>query len=235
MLPPFIPPSARVARESLPLITEFVVDPVEQSFDQSFSESGGSVGIAVATLPSIDQFVRDEADSGLLFPGEPARSGVEDAIVNETVEPAEAWAASAAPPESTTAAADVAAAQSGSDPAAKEPAAVSAAAVSGAVTQGAPAVAPEGWVAEERDAFDWGGVASLAVPPAEDQRAAEEWSSTEWDKSAGTVQEHVATVLAQLARRIRAGELEVQGSRHMSSEEALVAALAAMLAESGSR
>ncbi|MEO6779227.1 MAG: hypothetical protein ABI194_07190 [Gemmatimonadaceae bacterium] len=222
MLPPFVPPSARVARESLPLITEFVVDPVEQSFDASFSASGEAVGIAVATLPSIDEFVRDEVDSGSLFPGEPSRSGVEDAIVNETVEPAEAWAASAAPPVSTSGAEAVAPPQ----PAAE---------LTGSPTQQLHAVAPEGWVAEERDAFDWGGVASLAVPPAEDQRAAEEWSSTEWDKSAGTVQEHVATVLAQLARRIRAGELEVQGSRRMSSEEALVAALAAMLAESGSR
>jgi hypothetical protein len=255
MLPPFVPPSARVSNETLPLITEFVIDPVERSFDNSFSTSGDSVGIAVATLPSIDEFIRTEAapeqetgteaeveaesvdefvqrtsrspwgtyEAQSEVSGEPhaapaslplepdllaiehrSPSGAEDAIVNEVVEPAEAWAASAAGP------------REGAPPAA-EPS----------------PVAPEGWVAEERDAFDWKAAANLAVPPAEEQRAADEWSSTEWDRSSGSVQEHIATVLAQVSRRVRAGELEVQGSKQMGPEAAIVAVLAALLAEPG--
>jgi hypothetical protein len=39
-------------------------------------------------------------------------------------------------------------------------------------------------------------------------------------------------MLAQVSRRVRSGELEVQGSKQMGSEAALVAALSALLAES---
>jgi hypothetical protein len=87
-------------------------------------------------------------------------------------------------------------------------------------------------VAEERDAFDWHAAANLAVPPAEAQRAADEWSSTEWNRSGGSIQDHIATLLVQLSRRVRSGELEVQGSKQMGTEAALVAALSALLAES---
>jgi hypothetical protein len=236
MLPPFVPPSARASSESLPLITEFVIDRAEHSFGSSFDVSGGSVGISVETLPSIDEFVREAVQSEVPQPvdegehhelvahtrGEAleadlmltehrtAPSGAEDAIVNEMVEPADAWAASTAGPATGE---------------------VPVGPVAGAPASGQ--VASEVWMAEERDAFDWHSVANLAVPPAEDQRAAEEWSSTEWERSSGSVQDHVAALLAQISRRIRAGELEVQGSKQMGSEAALVAALAALLGEGG--
>ena len=264
MLPPFVPPSARVSNETLPLITEFVVSHVEQSFGKSFNTSGDSAGAVVATLPSIDEFVREAPHvaektpdefiqrtsrspwgtyealhevSGTAQPAPVAstgaalepdllateyqkHSGSEDAIVNETVEPAEAWAASAAGAGAETATPKriVAPEESVSD------------------TRQAPTPGtPEVWVAEERDAFDWHGVANLAVPAAEDQRAAEEWSATEWERSSGSVQDHVAALLAQVSRRVRSGELEVQGSKQMGPESALVAALAALLSETGKK
>lgn len=260
MLPPFVPPSVRVASETLPLITEFVVDRVERSFGSSFEPASTSAVAAVATLPSIDEFVRRDpvgvahADdefvkrtsrspwgayeaqhevSGSPAPVEPASAtvqpdllldahhshlGAADAVVNETADGAEAWAASAARGhgESRVSAAS----------------ASSAAPVS--TTPPAPSqIAPEVWVAEERDAFDWHAAANLAVPPAEERRAAEEWSSTEWERSSGSVQDHVAALLAQVSRRVRAGELEVIGSKQMGPEAALVAVLAALLAEPG--
>jgi|GEM_PF-1134652 len=260
MLPPFVPPSARVATETLPSITEFVVDRVEHPFDSSFRIDGRPADGGVATLPSIDEFVLTapaSPDAAETFEGEFVQrtsrnpwgeyeaqhavsgaataepqpksaaalepdlvpterrtppSGSEDAIVNEVAEPVEAWAASAAR------ASNVAPAR---PEAAPEPSAT-----------GAP-VAPEVWVSEERDAFDWHGVANLAVPPAEEQRAAEEWSSTEWERSSGSVQDHVASLVAHIARRVRAGEIEVQGSKQMGPEAALVAVLSALLAEPG--
>jgi len=63
MLPPFVPPAARVSSETLPLITEFVVDRIEHSFESSFNLSGGSGAVATATLPSIDEFVLHEPES----------------------------------------------------------------------------------------------------------------------------------------------------------------------------
>jgi hypothetical protein len=262
MLPPFVPPAARVSSETLPLITEFVVDRVEHSFESSFSTSGESGGaIATATLPSIDEFLRDEPESardadhefmqrtsrspwgtyearhevsgapGAPLPATPAAalepdllpiedhrappSGAEDAIVNEIAEPADAWAA--------TAGGNVE--EASADTREAEPAAAEAAVSSPA--------ASEVWVSEERDAFDWHAVANLAVPPAEEQRAAEEWSSTEWDRSSGSMQDHIAAQLAQVSRRVRSGELEVRGSKQMGPEAALVAALAALLSEQG--
>mgnify|MGYP001606184293 CR=1 FL=1 len=241
------------------MITEFVVDRVEHSFESSFSLSGGSDAVATATLPSIDEFVRDEPESaqdaddefmqhtsrspwgtyeaehplddapGVPLAGTPAEAlepdliaidefrsppaGSEDAIVNEIAEPADAWAASAA--RSRSEAKSEAESPSASETPAHAP------------------LAPEVWVAEERDAFDWHAVANLAVPPAEEQRAAEEWSATEWDRSSGSMQDHIAAQLAQVSRRIRSGELEVRGSKQMSAEAALVAALAALLSEQG--
>ncbi|HXF24681.1 MAG TPA: hypothetical protein VN602_09175 [Gemmatimonadaceae bacterium] len=258
MLPPFVPPAARVSSETLPLITEFVVDRIEHSFESSFNLSAGSGAVATATLPSIDEFVlhepesaqhaddefmqrtsrspwgtyeaEHEVDRGTPLPATPAAalepdllpiddhhapsSGSQEAIVNETAERADAWAATAGSGSEATAS--------------KTP---------GAVSDAPPAhpspVAPEVWVSEERDAFDWHAVANLTVPPAEEQRAAEEWSSTEWDRSSGSMQDHIAAQLAQVSRRVRSGELEVRGSKQMGPEAALVAALAALLSEQG--
>lgn len=271
MLPPFVPPSARVSSETFPLITEFVVDRVEHSFDSSFSLSENAAAGSVATLPSIDEYLF-EADSpshgddefvermsrrprgdyeatrsgGAMpesLPSIPASalkpdlmaaephtppSGAEGAVVNEIVEPVDAWAASASGGAGDSDGAN------GATAAGEGPGAATTEAPSGEPWTPAP-IAPEVWVAEERDAFDWHGVANLAVPPAEERRAAEEWSSTEWDRSSGSVQDHVAAVLAQVARRVRAGELEVQGSKQMGPEAVLVAVLSALLAEPGRR
>ncbi|MDQ6737668.1 MAG: hypothetical protein M3Z30_08205 [Gemmatimonadota bacterium] len=271
MLPPFVPPSVRIASESLPLITEFVVDRVERSFGNpspNFASFGSSQDSGVATLPSIDEFivdaseepslgesedfvrrtsrsasgayeatqeapgatqyapntsaptapadvVEDPVEADTLLGGHRPPVGSSDAIVNETVEDVAAWEASAA-------------VETRQDSAALRPDATSGAEEPSAPSQNAP----EEWVAQERDAFDWKSVASLAVPPAEDQRAAEEWSSTEWDKGGGTLQDHVSSLLSQIARRVRSGELEIQGSRQMGTEAALVSVLAALLAES---
>jgi hypothetical protein len=270
MLPPFVPPSARVASERLPLITQFVIDRVEHSFESSFSFGGAEGG--VATLPSIDEFVRSPAESGagarsaettgddefvqrtsrspwgtyearhevagstesapaasargtlepdLLLDHRSPPAGSEDAIVNEVAEPADAWAASAASSNLEKSTASTTGESSEAAEAQPE--------------TSTPSTQPEIWVAEERDAFDWHAAANLALPPAEAQRAAEEWSTTEWDRSSGSVQDHVAAMLAQISRRVRSGELEVQGSKQMGSEAALVAALSALLAESSKK
>lgn len=246
MLPPFVPPSARVAGETLPLITEFVVNRVERSFGSSFGASGEAAGAAVATLPSIEEFVRREPEGSHRdheFIQRTSRSpwGTYEAqhevaagspgpapMASAALAPAEAWAASAVVAHAEPAAAEPAAAE----PATAEPATAAPEPVP--TNPLAPSqVAPEVWVAEERDAFDWHAAANLAVPPVEEQRAAEEWSSTEWERSSGSVQDHVAAILAQLSRRVRSGELEVNGSRQMGPEAALVAALSALLAEPG--
>ncbi|MEO7218612.1 MAG: hypothetical protein ABI026_10500 [Gemmatimonadaceae bacterium] len=272
MLPPFVPPSVRVASENLPLITDFVIDRVEHSFESSFSIGDTAEG-GVATLPSIEEFVLQDPGQGrhepaaettedeqliqrvsrspsgayeakhevpggaggattsapahgtlepdLLLDRRRPLPGSQDAVVNEVVEPVDAWEASAA-----RAVAD----RPGSAEDATVLSGSSETLVSPAEAVGTPPAAPEVWVAEERDAFDWHAVAHLAAPPAEAQRAAEEWSSTEWDRT-GSVQDHVAAMLAQVSRRVRSGELEVQGSKQMGSEAALVAALSALLAE----
>ena len=269
MLPPFVPPSARAAGEKLPSITDFVIGHVEQSFDNSFHLPGASDEGAVATLPSIQEFVMnagvdagmdagmDAEQSGgdedefvqrtsrspwggyeathevaggvpdasdlsassrlepdLLLDQHRHQAGSPDAVVNETVEPVDAWTASAAPARSDASSVEA------------SPEQVSDAA------EAPSTAAPEVWVAEERDSFDWHAVANLAVPPADAQRAADEWSSTEWERSNGSVQDHIATLLAQISRRVRSGELEVHGTKQMGTEAALVAALSALLAES---
>ena len=298
MLPPFVPPSARVAIENLPLITEFVVDRVERSFASSFSIGDTAEG-GVATLPSIEEFVLEGVGEGraepaaettedaqfiqrtsrspsgtyearhqvsgggevaqtapaaatpepdLLLDRRAALSGAKGAIVNEVAEPAAAWEASAP----STAASMAASAPSTAASMAASMAASTVAEVTGPTedasdgsgssadqassstpteSPGTPAAAPEVWVSEERDSFDWQAAAHLAVPPAEAQRAADEWSATEWDRSNGSVQDHVAAMLAQVSRRVRSGDLEVHGSKQMGSEAALVAALSALLAE----
>lgn len=249
MLPPFVPPSARVASENLPLITEFVIDRVERSFGSSFSLSGETEAGSVATLPSIDEFVRDGADASNEAPvgydefvQRTSRSpwGTYEAQheVKGNAEAPSSGLAKAAALEPDLLLGDHRNVSSGSHDAivneVAEPAdAWTASAASKHVDAAAPSTAaPEVWVAEERDAFDWHAAANLATPPAEAQRAADEWSSTEWERSSGSVQDHVAALLAQVSRRVRSGELEVQGSKQMGSEAALVATLAALLAES---
>lgn len=266
MLPPFVPPSARVSTETLPLITDFVMDRIEQPFDTSFHMNGDDEAGVVATLPSIDEFLRDTPEidvnaetpddefvqrtsrspwgtyeaqhevSGLsatAYPSIPAAalqpdlmpverrtppSGAEDAIVNEVAEPVEAWEASAASvsPAKPLLGSTSPVPQSPNGPEAP-----------------AAQLSPEVWVAEERDAFDWHGVANLTVAPADAQRAADDWSTTEWERSSGSVQDHVAALVAQVARRVRNGELEILGSKQMGTEAALVAVLSALLSEPG--
>jgi len=179
-------------------------------------EAKHEVAGEVSETPDVPAAARLEPDL-LLDHHQP---GSRDAVVNEIVEPVDAWTASAAPSRSD-------AASSGASEASPEPGSDE--------SEEASTAAPEVWVSEERDAFDWHAAANLAVPPAEAQRAADEWSSTEWDRSNGSVQDHIATLLAQISRRIRSGELEVQGSRQMGTEAALVAALSALLAESSGR
>ncbi len=268
MLPPFVPPSARISTEDLPLITEFVVTRTERSFEAPTAfdiDRPTRPEAATAALPSIDEFVmapasvatqdgepnehdefvqktsrsssgtyeasreRREAASAppqtssadalgadILLVGHHAPTGSEDAVVNQTVEPLDAWTASASGGARPT----------GDQSTGKR---------TGADDNRTPAAsqsAPEEWVSQERDAFDWKSAANLAVQPADEQRAAEEWSSTEWDRTGGTMQDHVAAMLANVARRVRSGELEVQGSKQMGTEAALVSVLAALLAES---
>ncbi|MEO7103460.1 MAG: hypothetical protein ABI119_08985 [Gemmatimonadaceae bacterium] len=148
------------------------------------------------------------------------QSGTHDPIVNEIVDPADAWTASTVSVSvSVSVSSDAAPTETPTEEASE-------------VAEATSTAAPEVWMAEERDAFDWHAAANLTVPPAEAQRAADEWSSTEWDRSDGSVQDHIATLLSQISRRVRSGELEVQGSKQMGTEAALVAALSALLAES---
>lgn len=95
----------------------------------------------------------------------------------------------------------------------------------------AAAGAPEAaWVAEERDAFDWQGVGSIAVGPDEARRAEEAWSGTDWEPRRHPEHEQVATALVQLARRVRAGEVKVELPGNATVEASLAAVLAALLA-----
>jgi len=97
-----------------------------------------------------------------------------------------------------------------------------------------PAVSDMGndaeWVNAERDAFDWGSLAGLAATPLhDDQRAEDDWAATNWDAGAHSDAEHLASLLSQVARRVRTGELKVDGGRGLSAEAALAATLAALL------
>ena len=95
--------------------------------------------------------------------------------------------------------------------------------------QQAPEAAhPAQWMQQERDAFDWHGVATLASKQNEEQRAADEWASTNWDTSTLPT-DHIAAVLLKLAKRVQKGELRVDADRGMSPEAILAAALSALL------
>jgi hypothetical protein len=89
------------------------------------------------------------------------------------------------------------------------------------------------WILEEWEQYDWKKVASLTGDP--DIVAAQQaWDDLDWevDADAGGRQrpaELVATILDGLARRIRSGDVRVNGSPGMSDEAALTAVLAALL------
>lgn len=94
-----------------------------------------------------------------------------------------------------------------------------------------PQTTPDAWVSEERDSFNWQSAGNLAAATDEERRASEEWSSTDWEPRGGDSQGHIVTLLAQVARRVRSGELQIRGSKQMTAEAALAAVLAALLAE----
>ncbi len=244
MLPPFVPPSARGSSASLPLITTFVLDRSAESWSE---EQGGGAATMVSPpdeqLPSIDEFLLVEARGGDTEPDAsqssattedrplseaappshaPAAEGLDDAIqsfsetpwipepiVNDVVEAAEDWEASASEPP----------APRGEQSAVREEAGASS----------------EGWVADERDAFDWQGVSTLGTPADDVGRAADEWSSTEWGRGTSSANEQIAALLLRLARRVRAGEIVLPGAKQMSQEAALASVLAALLGKERER
>ena len=317
MLPPFVPPSARVPSESLPLITEFVIDRSEQASATATAvappeaetrkveppevearEAEASVpprtwtNEDVNALPSIDEFLmertaapeaeeqaapavaagaagdaasRGETDTEAMRPADVPAAGIEPAElereegepippapseivlpehsldaseVKESVPPGarfndeaadamaeapgitmeEAWDASAVSPAvAGEVMAHAAAEQDEWGPNPGEPG-----------TGTAPATDAE-WVSEERDAYDWQSVSSIAAGPDEERRAAEAWSGTEWEPRRNPEHEQVATALVQLARRVRAGELKVDIPANATVEASLAALLAALL------
>jgi len=233
MLPPFVPPSARAPTESLPLITQFVIDRSEARASTIGPDGATAVAErdlgagseqdwgAGEAIPSIEEFVRWQAPQP---PGE--RPAGDEPVRPPEPGHAAAHAASRTPERA-------AAPGEGS----RTVTVIAAAAVI-EETVAAPAESPQpaagaaeaAWVSEERDAFDWGGVATLATRADDEHRAAEEWSSTQWDRPAASPEsEHIATLLMQLARRVRAGELQVATHRQMGTEAALAAVLTALL------
>lgn len=96
---------------------------------------------------------------------------------------------------------------------------------------------PAGWVAEERDSFDWNAVAQLAAqaePLTEDEaaRAEAEWLATDWGAIDKSSNEQVASILMKLAKRIKAGQLEVDVQKQATTEAALISVLSALLSKS---
>ena len=89
------------------------------------------------------------------------------------------------------------------------------------------------WILEEWEQYDWKKAASLTGDP--DIVAAQQaWDDLDWeaDADAGGRQrpaELVATILDGLARRIRSGDVRVNGSPGMTDEAALTSVLAALL------
>lgn len=88
------------------------------------------------------------------------------------------------------------------------------------------------WILEEWEQYDWKKAATLTADP--DIVAAQEaWGDLDWEEQPGHVRqrqpEMVATILEGIARRIRAGDLRVNGAPGMTDEAALTAVLAALL------
>ncbi|HEV2643372.1 MAG TPA: hypothetical protein VGT98_11715 [Candidatus Elarobacter sp.] len=201
---------------------------------ESGSDAFGVVGHASESeLADVVTYAPSPVPSGTLafidMEPEAHPVGVPAPIVNEDVASADEWATSATSAGSAQGAAaeapDVsgASAETGLTPASEVPPAPP--------VSVPPAASADTWVSEERDAFDWKGVANLAATPDEERRAAEDWSSTTWERTSDSAQDHVAGLLAQVARRVRAGELPVHGSKQMSAEAALAAVLTALLSE----
>jgi hypothetical protein len=219
MLPPFVPPSARASAEVLPLITEFVVDRVDRSFEATFipeAEYGGETEVLTSapviefalpgTLPSIEEFVM--RDPYVERPGAAAVSSESETTPLVQLQHAQSQGALT---EQTTEQPETVV----------EP-------PSQPVTQPA-----QDWIEAERDAFDWQSMAHLA-PDNDAQRANDDWTSTDWDApaaAASSTADHIAAMLMQVARRVRSGELKINAPRGMTTEVALAAALTALLAE----
>lgn len=107
----------------------------------------------------------------------------------------------------------------------------------GGLSSASLAEEPAGWVAEERDSFDWNAVAQLAAqaePLTEDEaaRAEAEWLATDWGAIDKSSNEQVASILMKLAKRIKAGQLEVDVQKQATTEAALISVLSALLSKS---
>jgi hypothetical protein len=226
MLPPFVPPSVRAATETLPLITEFVINRTERSLEPQSSQEAFLTAPVILGAPRI---VPPDVAATMAPETPVVATPVHEPPVLEQLpsideflwtEPKEAEQGS--PAELEPLLEQVMEQQPAAD-VVPEP----------AVVATAPIAEPEptGWVDEERNAFDWQSVAQLAPAVDEERRAAEEWQRTEWDSPATTGAEHVASVLVQVARLVRSGELRVDASRGMSTEAALAAVLAALLSD----
>ena len=91
------------------------------------------------------------------------------------------------------------------------------------------------WILEEWEQYDWKKAATLTADP--DVAAAQQaWGDLDWERDAaerhGVRQrppEMVATILEGIAQRIRAGDLQINGTAGMTDEAALTAVLAALL------
>lgn len=272
MLPPFVPPSARVPAQPLPLITEFVVDRGE------WATSAASVTTASAAtgpwkaqangtshelmLPSIDEFLMrapviahseaepadshdPSADPSAAVPEASAASVHESAPETQPEQPDEQPEEQQQPEaaaderqssgpmqqEAEPGASEQSHAHSDQEPAIDEVAQTEPSGDLADSNRPASQTSSEAWIREERDSFNWQSAANLAAGPEDERRASEEWSSTDWDPRAGGSQEHVVALLAQVARRVRSGELQVNGARVVTAEAALAAVLAALLAE----
>ncbi|MGI9090561.1 MAG: hypothetical protein ACR2GG_05585 [Gemmatimonadaceae bacterium] len=276
MLPPFVPPSARVSTQPLPLITEFVLDRGEQPVEQSFSAEQWeppepSSFESEATLPSIDEFllrepVENEAESAVTTPhmedtteavteaetDEPTEEPTaEPTIVQTVVHVVQAVMETAIAPEpeapETPESEPAAEPEAVQQEIAEEPSQQTELRMEPQTepqmepqmerqtAEAAAEVGGESWVREERDSFDWKGAAHLAVSGADERHASEEWSSTDWERPGASAQDRIVALLGQVARRVRSGELHIQGNRNMSAEAALAAVLAALLSEPDGR
>ena len=91
------------------------------------------------------------------------------------------------------------------------------------------------WILEEWEQYDWKKAATLTAEP--DVAAAQQaWGDLDWERDAAERHparqrppEMVATILEGIAQRIRAGDVQVNGTQGMTEEAALTAVLAALL------
>ncbi len=248
MLPPFVPPSARVSTEPLPLITEFVLDrgeqPVEQSFTVEQWEPPEPASFETeATLPSIDEFLLERPVENEIAPADTSpqmEDSTEAPFTAQSAVQAEEMPEPAAPElVDTPPAADEQATEEQAAPEQSAPVESDVEAVpligpedvAHAAPEPAIEVGGESWVGDERDSFNWQGAATLATPADDEKRASEDWSSTNWERSGASSHDHVVALLGQIARRVRSGELHVEASQNMSAEAVLAAVLVALLSE----